>query len=334
MVKRAQSLIVTSVTPQGSDAILLGLRGEGEQESLHFLPGQYLTLAAEVGGDELWRCYSITSEPVVGQPLSVLVRRVAGGRVSNWLCDNASPRQRLQALPPAGRFTLVHAERPVLLYAGGSGIAPVFALAREALVRGAPRVRLFYANRDRAAAMLLSELQALQATAGGRLEIEYWYDAEQGLPTLAVLEQQAHGLEQTDAYLCGPVPFMRSAGDALRVAGFGPERVHQEDFGVVLDEEDAADVGPDASLTVQLKGQTYTVPVHPGETLLAAMLRAALPAPHACRVGECASCMCRLQGGEVQRLDNSVLDEDDVAAGWLLACSSRAASSALRVRFS
>jgi len=44
--------------------------------------------------------------------------------------------------------------------------------------------------------------------------------------------------------------------------------------------------------------------------------------------------MCRLQGGEVQRLDNSVLDEDDVAAGWLLACSSRAASSALRVRFS
>src|SRR2546427_7397237 len=45
--------------------------------------------------------------------------------------------------------------------------------------------------------------------------------------------------------------------------------------------------------------------------------------PHACRVGECASCMCRLVDGEVLRLDSSVLDEDDAAEGWLLACRTR-----------
>lgn len=336
MATRAQSLTITDVTAQGSDAILLSLRVDDEQQpKFTFQPGQYLTLAVEVQGEEHWRCYSITSEPVTGQPISVLVRRVAGGRVSNWLCDNARPGLQLKVLPPAGRFTLARPGRPALFYAGGSGIAPVFALAREALKQGASRVRLFYANRDRASAMLLAELQALQDASAGRLEIEHWYDAEQGLPTQAGLERQTHGLEQADAYLCGPEPFMRAAATALAACGFDAARVHREDFGAAVQgaREDAAD-GPAATLTVQIKGQTHTIAVQPGELLLTAMLRAGLPAPHACQVGECASCMCRLEAGEVQRLDNSVLDEDDVAAGWLLACSSRAASPALRLRFS
>ncbi|ODS94014.1 MAG: hypothetical protein ABS45_01295 [Comamonas sp. SCN 65-56] len=335
MATRAQSLTITDIAPQGSDAILLSLGESGEQPPLCFRPGQYLTLAAEVNGDELWRCYSITSEPVIGRPISVLVRRVAGGRASNWLCDNTRPGDQLRALPPAGRFTLARPGQPVLFYAGGSGIAPVFALAREALAQGASRVRLFYANRDRASAMLLAELQVLQVASAGRLEIEHWYDAEQGLPAQAELERQAHGLEQADAYLCGPEPFMRAAVAALVACGFDAARVHREDFGAaVQNAEEAAADGSAAALTVQIKGQIHTVPVQPGELLLTAMLRAGLPAPHACKVGECASCMCRLQAGEVQRLDNSVLDEDDVAAGWLLACSSRAASPVLRLRFS
>ena len=337
MAKRAQSLTITNVTAQGSDAILLSLRVDDEQQpKFTFQPGQYLTLAVEVQGDEHWRCYSITSEPVTGQPISVLVRRVAGGRVSNWLCDNARPGLQLQVLPPAGHFTLARPGQPLLLYAGGSGIAPVFALAREALARGAARVRLFYANRDRATAMLLAELQALQDAAAGRLEIVHWYDAEQGLPTQAVLVAQAQGLDQADAYMCGPEPFMHAVGASLQVAGFDAQRVHREDFGAAVEgaSEEAAGDGPEALLTVLMKGQTHAVPVRAGELLLSAMLRAGLPAPHACRVGECASCMCRLQAGEVQRLDSSVLDEDDVAAGWLLACRTRAASPALQVRFS
>ena len=171
MAIRAHSLAVTGVEPQGSDAILLSLGVTAEQQPhFGFRPGQYLTLAATVQGDDYWRCYSITSEPVVGQPISVLVRRVAGGRVSNWLCDHAQPGLRLQVLPPAGHFTLARPGQPVLLYAGGSGIAPVYALAREALAQGAARGRLFYANRDRATAMLQAELQTLQAAAAGRLE--------------------------------------------------------------------------------------------------------------------------------------------------------------------
>ncbi|WP_439586899.1 2Fe-2S iron-sulfur cluster-binding protein [Hydrogenophaga sp.] len=337
MATRAHSLTITGVEPQGSDAILLSLGGEVlHQSQFGFRPGQYLTLAAKVQDDEHWRCYSITSESGLGQPISVLVRRVAGGRVSNWLCDHARPGQQLRVFPPAGHFTLARPGQAVLLYAGGSGIAPVYALAREALAQGAARVRMFYANRDRATTMLLAELQALQAGASGRLEIEYWYDAEKGLPEPAALVEQVHGMESGDAYLCGPEPFMRAVNSALDTAGFDSRRIHQEDFSAAVDgSEGVPDCGgPEAMLTVQMKGKAHNVPVQSGELLLAAMLRAGLPAPHACRVGECASCMCRLQAGEVQRLESSVLDADDVADGWLLACRSRAASPEVQIRFS
>ncbi|MDE1012499.1 MAG: ferredoxin--NADP reductase [Paraburkholderia fungorum] len=337
MAKQIHSLTITDVVAQGSDAILLSLGVEaGQQQSFCFRPGQYLTLAVSVQEDELWRCYSITSEPVQGQPISVLVRRVAEGRVSNWLCDHAQPGQQIKVLPPAGRFILARPGQPVLLYAGGSGIAPVFALAREALAQGASRVLLFYANRDRATAMLLKELEAMRLRATGRLEIVYWYDSEQGLPSQDVLAAQTRGLEQADAYLCGPEPFMRAVNTSLQAARFESQRMHQEDFGGVVENEAGEEdepVGDPAQLTVQIKGKTYTVQVKAGEALLTAMLRAGLPAPHACRVGECASCMCRLQEGEVQRLESSVLDDDDVADGWLLACRARAASSTLKVRF-
>ena len=69
------------------------------------------------------------------------------------------------------------------------------------------------------------------------------------------------------------------------------------------------------------------------QTLLAAMLGAELPVPYACRVGECASCMCRLVEGSVEMLENEVLEEDDEQDGWILACRARACAEKIVVRF-
>lgn len=347
-MKRAHSLAVAQVVPQGSDAVLLSFTLTDDQAAqFRFQPGQYLTLAADIGGQAQWRCYSITSEPQPGSPISVLVRRVAGGRVSNWICDHAQPALRLQVLPPAGRFLLARPGAAALLFAGGSGIAPIYALARQALAAGAPRVGLFYANRDRATTMLTDELDALQRAAGARLALRYWFDAEDGLPAPQSLAEQARGFETADVYLCGPDAFMRAVGSSLAQAGFDATRVHREDFGAPADDGDAGaepDVGvgddadgraagPAVTMTVTLGAQQHVVAVGPRQSLLSAMLDAGLPVPHACKVGECASCICRLEEGQVERLDNSVLDEDDVADGWVLACRTRALGTPVRIRF-
>lgn len=332
-MKKAHELRLAGVIPQGSDAVLLRFQPDPELASeFRFEPGQYLTLAAGPADTRQWRCYSITSAP--GAALDVLVRRVRGGLVSNWLCDNARPGGSLTVLPPAGHFTLRREGEPVLLFAGGSGIAPIFSLARQALENEAPRVSIFYANRNRASAMLMRELEELQTRHGERLEVHYWHDDEDGLPAAARLACFARARPDRDVYLCGPEPFMRNAVEGLAQAGFDAARIYREEFDTAADEPASdADGEHVTRLTVQFGGNTTTLPVRGKESLLSAMLNAGLAVPHACKAGECASCMCRLESGEVERLNNAVLDEDDVADGWLVACRTRALGDTLEVRF-
>ncbi len=339
-MKHAQALTVSTVIPQGSDAALLCFALNDAQRSPYaFTPGQYLTLEGGPDDNRQWRCYSITSDPAEAW-ISVLVRRVAGGLVSNWLCDHVRPGATLRVFPPAGHFTLRQPGQPLLLFAGGSGIAPIFSLARQALNEGAPTVTLFYANRNAGTAMLMDELADLTARFGDRLQLRLWYDEIDGLPQTSDIAGLMPPAYAGDVYLCGPDAFMQLVQRSLTDAGCAAERILCEEFVLADDASNAADGDGDSAenaavttLQVTLKGEVHHIPVRARETLLAAMMSAKLPVPHACKVGECASCMCRLESGDIERLSNSVLDEDDEASGWLLACRTHALSASVSVRF-
>ncbi len=333
-MKQAHALRVAAIIPQGSDAVLVRFAPEVlQQPHFRFQPGQYLTIEGGPEDNRQWRCYSITSDPSEDE-ISVLVRRVAGGLVSNWVCDQVRAGELLQVFPPAGSFTLRHPGQPLLLFAGGSGVAPIFSLARQALDSGTQHVVMFYANRNRHTAMLMDEIAALQARFPGQLQLKFWYDETDGLPSEADIARLVPTMNSCDAYLCGPEPFMRLVRQSLGNAGIDPGRVFCEEF-IAADVEASHD--PDAvvvsRMQVTLRGQVHQVSVREKETLLAAMMNASLPVPHACKVGECASCMCKLESGSIERLSNSVLDEEDEASGWLLACRTYAASDSVSVRF-
>jgi len=331
-MKQAHALKVAEVVPQGSDAVLLRFfPSEAQRSHFAFKPGQYLTLEGGPENDRQWRCYSITSDPNEAH-VSVLVRRVQGGLVSNWVGDQVRAGNVLKVFPPAGSFVLRHPDQALLLFAGGSGIAPIFSLARQALASGAPAVALFNANRNRDTAMLMSELAALQARYVGRLHIKFWYDEVDGLPTESDVVQFAKLVGSGDAYLCGPDPFMQLVRKSLINDGRDTGQIFCEEF-VQAAESETEESAAVSTLTVMLKGQAHQVSVRAKQTMLAAMMHAKLPVPHACNVGECASCMCRLESGSVERLSNSVLDEDDEASGWLLACRTYATGDAVSVRF-
>lgn len=333
----AHSLQVIQMAPQGTDAMLLTVAPpSSDPDVFHFSPGQYLTVAGGDPDTEQWRCYSLVSDPSDTSILSVLVRRVPSGIVSNWLCDHMQPGNSLKVLPPAGRFRLRAPGLPALLFAGGSGIAPIFSLARQALESGAPKVRLFYANRNQDTAMLMSELSQLKMQYGETLDLHNWYDSQDGLPSIEMLASYATGITFPYVYLCGPDPFMKAAESALLSAGISKDQILREVFDIEEDEGgSAADANADATahLRVKLKGQIYEFDIHRRDTLLAAMIKEGLPVPHACKMGECASCMCRLDSGEIDLLSNSVLDDEDVEDGWLVACRSHAKSDSVSIKY-
>jgi 3-ketosteroid 9alpha-monooxygenase subunit B len=336
---RQYALEVKEVERIGDDVAMITFDLPAELEDpFRFRAGQYLTLRVPLPDGAVYRSYSIAAAPQSTDSLRVGVRRVAGGAASGWLIDNARPGWQLDLLPPAGLFTPPDFDRNLLLVAGGSGITPVFSILRTALLTGTAKILLFYANRQRGGEMLLAELRSLAADYPQRLELRLWYDTDGGPPGGRNFIDLASQRTHWRAMVCGPAPLMRSASTALCEGGIAPEEVYLEEFvrpGPAAEPVGvAAGGGEPALVTMELAGTTQDVPCAPGEVLLDAALKAGLRAPYSCRSGNCAACLCFLVSGEVERLDNTVLDASNVAAGEILACKTLARSPKVHIRFS
>ncbi len=307
-----------------------------------YRPGQFLTLRLALGGRHVPRCYSMSSSPGLDPAPRVTVKRVAGGRGSNWLCDHLRPGDSVDVMAPAGLFTPAGLDGPFLLCAGGSGITPVFSILRAVLAGGRGPVRLIYANRDERSVIFADALRGLAAAHPARLQVIHWLDSVQGTPGVAQLAEFGRGFEDAQAFICGPGPFMDAAASAVRQAGLADARVHVERFVSLPDEEAAAAAlaapravagGADAEVLLLLDGAEHRFPCTAGETLLEAAERHGLGLPHSCRAGMCASCMCKVEEGEVRLHHNEALDARDLARRWTLACQASPATPRLRVRF-
>ena len=339
---RYHRLTVQAVTDETPDARSITLAvPEGLADSFRYGPGQFLTLRLAVGGRHLPRCYSMSSTPGLDDALRVTVKRVAGGRGSNWLCSHLRPGDSLEVMAPAGLFTPAGLEGDFVLAAGGSGITPVFSILRAALVRGSGRIRLLYANRDERSVIFRDALQALAAEHPSRLQVIHWLDSVQGTPSVAQLAAFGHGFEAAQAFICGPGPFMDAMATALAGAGLDPEQIHVERFVSLPDEEAAppavaADAPPPvevAEVSLLLDGSEHHFSCGGSETLLDAAERHGIAVPHSCRVGMCASCMCQVEEGEVVLRHNDALDARDLARRWTLSCQATPATARLRVKF-
>ncbi|WP_175750464.1 ferredoxin--NADP reductase [Burkholderia anthina] len=305
-----------------------------------YRPGQFLTLNVPCAEATVARCYSLSSAPGIDAAPKITVKRVRDGRASNWLCDHIRAGDALDVLPPAGVFTPRTLDGDLLLFAGGSGITPVLSILKSALVHGRGMLTLIYANRDERSVIFRDELQQLAHRHPGRLRVIHWLDSVQGVPQQRHLEELARPFSRQETFICGPALFMENALAAMLGLGLPRARVHVERFASLPDAPaqadaaaTAAEAGDGAAIETVLDGDAFTFDSAPGETLLDAMLRAGVPAPNSCRMGQCGACMCRIERGEVALDSNHVLDDDEIAAGWTLACCARPASDALRVVF-
>jgi 3-ketosteroid 9alpha-monooxygenase subunit B len=275
------------------------------------------------------RCYSLASAPGVDAVLQVTVKRVAGGVGSNWLCDNLRPGDAVDVLPPAGVFTPKQLTGDLLLFAGGSGITPVMSILKAVLDQPEGTAVLVYANRDESSVIFAAELRELVARAPDRLQVVHLLESVQGLPTVPVLAALAAPFAgRVAAFVCGPAPFMDSVVEALRVAGVPGDRVVVERFlslsgdpfagGPVVDlgdEEQAT-----ARVAVTLNGDQHSFPWPAEVSLVDLLLAKGIQAPYSCKEGACSACACRVVSGEVKMLRNDVLEEEDLAEGWVLGC--------------
>jgi 3-ketosteroid 9alpha-monooxygenase subunit B len=295
-------------------------------DKFKYRAGQFLTFQVPHESGAFNRCYSLSSSPETdGRHLKVTVKRVAGGKGSNWFNDFLKEGGSLHVMPPAGRFVLKDSTAPLLLFGGGSGITPMMSLIKSALKSGARRIRLFYANRDKPSIIFDNELLGLIAGHSGRLEVIHHLDAEQGLTRREEILAAMKGFENAEAYLCGPGPFMTLVEHTLTDAGMPRERVLVERFeasgnaDVPIPEQEEGEVIP-SEITIHIENKVHKVPYRKGQTILEAARAAGLNPLSSCEEGFCASCAAKRIKGRVVLAKNDIYTADDLANNWILTC--------------
>lgn len=206
------------------------------------LPGQHvdIRLTAE-DGYQAERSYSIASAPHAST-IELAVERLDDGEVSAYLSDVLTPGDQLELRGPIGGYFTWTVEDggPVLLVAGGSGVAPLMSMIRERFARGSTiPMRLIYSSRAWDEVIYRDELIELAGRNDGfelvqtltRQPPPGWTDYSRRIDQ-EMLQDAAFPLDQSPvAYICGPTALVESAAGLLVELGYDPSRVKTERFG-------------------------------------------------------------------------------------------------------
>ena len=343
---RFHELEVTDIHKTIRDAVVVTLKPtNGAASEFDFTQGQYLTFRRDFEGEELRRSYSICAGKDEGI-LQVGIKRVDGGAFSTWANEDLKIGDRIEAMPPMGRFfTPLDAaqEKQYLGFAGGSGITPVLSLIKTTLtLEPKSTFTLVYANKAVNTIMFREEIEDLKNTYMGRFNVIHVLETdaqEIDLFTGLVTEEKCADLFKTGwididhvdtAFICGPEPMMLGIASALRHAGLDDARIKFELFASsqpgrakhkAVSKDDAASTHQTRA-AITLDGATQTIDMPKDMSILDAALENKMDAPFACKAGVCSTCRCRVIEGEVEMMTNHALEDYEVEKGYVLSCQS------------
>ena len=166
-----------------------------DRDALAFLPGQYVNIA--VPGTDQSRSYSFSNAPQ-DRALTFLVKLTPGGVMSTWLDERAQVGDEISFTGPHGSFFLRESDAPLLLLAGGTGLAPVLSILRTLAADGSDR----------------------------RAHLVYGVTTDDDLVETDTLERLASGIPGLTWDSCVADPATRARNQGYVTGFYGPELLH------------------------------------------------------------------------------------------------------------
>lgn len=206
------------------------LQPEDGSKLPEFTPGQYISIRVQVPGQQFLmnRQYTITEG--TDEYFRISVKREddanPNGIVSNFL-HAAELGSKVDVSAPAGVFTLVQNDSPVLFISGGVGVTPLQSMLQTMEGRKASFIQ---AARNEKVAAFKEAIEAKVAELGGSYKAVY--SETDGYVTKELIENLLD--EDTEVYVCGPTPFMESVISILVEIGVPAEKIHYEFFGAAM----------------------------------------------------------------------------------------------------
>ncbi|MCS6968363.1 MAG: ferredoxin--NADP reductase [Cytophagales bacterium] len=336
------NLKVKDITRETEDTVTLHLR-QPLFSKIKYKPGQFLTLILNINGKSVRRAYSLSSAPEIDDTLSITIKRVPGGLVSNYVNDHVKVGDYVDILEPIGNFYLEpnkDLQRHIVLFGSGSGITPLMSIAKSVLAfEPKSIVSLIYGNRTLETVIFRQKLEEMQNRYGdrfrvvhvlsraessqwngykGRIDKQLTIDILQCLPKFEA--------DKTEYFMCGPEGMMDQVMEALHALNVPAQRIHRESFFAPTAEETKDEAALKASgiieqqVTIILDGDEYQITVKPTQSILDAALNAGLDMPYSCQSGLCTACRGLKKSGEVKMDEDEGLSEKEIQQGYILTC--------------
>ncbi|MBC9732587.1 ferredoxin reductase [Nocardioides marmotae] len=294
---------IVQVLPETPESATIVLK-PGRDWAGH-VPGQYVRVGVDVEGVRLWRTYSLTHGPRPDGCISITVKAIPGGVVSNHLVHRARKGQMLQLAQAEGEFVLPQPlPAKLLLVTGGSGITPVIGMLRNLHSKAtapATDIVLVHVNASEGSAIFRAELRALAAAE--RIRLVERFDDQHGLLDVAVLADLVPDLDERLTYACGPAGLLDALEEHHTARGL---ELTTERFRPVLVEAGDGEGGGTVTLT-GAAGSGATLEVDGATPILDAAEQAGVLMPSGCRMGICMACVLPMREGAVRDLRNGAI---------------------------
>ena len=343
---RYLKLTVKQVRRETGDAVSLVF--EEPKGGLSYQPGQFITLILTINGKKIRRAYSLCSSPFVGELPAVTVKKVEGGQMSGFVNTSINVGDELEVMEPMGSFVTKYNEsqkRHIVMFGGGSGITPLMSIAKSVLAKETQSVvSLVYCNRDQESIIFKAELERLQTSHPGRLNVVHVlespssdFKARTGWLTVEMIaelldELPQFSLAETSFFTCGPAPMMDIVVEGLEKSGIAPDLVKRESF--TTGETSTGQVAEPAATDVDgqlvkiiLNGEEHVFNVPPNKSILETGLSLDIDMPYSCQSGLCTACRGKLLSGEVKMDEDDGLSASEKSEGYVLCCVGHPASA-------
>ncbi|WP_159455308.1 ferredoxin--NADP reductase [Pseudobacteriovorax antillogorgiicola] len=218
---------------------------DDNEHAFDYIAGQYLTFRYDGISDKpIVRSYTMSSSPCEKAFSACTIKRVEGGLISNWMCDELKEGDILKARGPIGRFVFnpEKCHKNLVMVGAGSGVTPFISILREYAdclgTDGAPEtMTLLVAYRSKKDLICWDVLESLQNKPGIKVittltredaQAEgFWY----GRPSTEMLDKAVDGQYDNTTFLtCGPEALMTMVVEHAISKGVEKEHAQTESF--------------------------------------------------------------------------------------------------------
>ena len=307
-------MVVTEIRAASKTAKTVRFEKVGGGKLPPFYAGQFMVVDFPIGDSLISRPYSISSAPWQARQekgfVEITVRRSRGdGFICDHINDNVKVGDTFRCLIGCGQFYYepLRDARHVVALAGGVGITPFAAMARE-VAHGTLDMDLtiLYGSvasdditlRDELAALEGEHVHIVHVLSGDEPD----WQGERGFLTAELIRK--YSAPDTTYFICGPQVMYRFLREELKKLDIPQRRVRFEVFG------QAKDITAFPGYPQEVKDKTFhltvrrgihedVIPARATESIVVALERAGIRIETGCRSGECGFCRTKVLKGSV-----------------------------------